>query len=252
MFYKMRDIIRADGMSGLAGRIIAYAYRRGVRPYIPFGEPVQYAGIPICYDRKFGDRIVPTAWVPNEALADDRPNYEGTLVAGLRETIRSGDSVVVVGGGYGVTAVVAALATGPSGTVRCFEGSKQRVTLVQKTAERNKVTNLSVQHAVVAKSIHVYGSGSVVGAALPPSQLPACNVLELDCEGSEVEILRKLTIQPRVILVETHGLFDAPTDLVASLLDKRGYVVSHRGVADPWRVDYCTRNDIRVLLGIIR
>src|SRR6516162_3946232 len=111
MFYKMRDIIRADGMSGLAGRIIAYAYRRGVRPYIPFGEPVQYAGIPICYDRKFGDRIVPTAWVPNEALADDRPNYEGTLVAGLRETIRSGDSVVVVGGGYGVTAVVAALAT---------------------------------------------------------------------------------------------------------------------------------------------
>jgi hypothetical protein len=71
----------------------------------------------------------------------------------------------------------------------------------------------------------------------------------LDCEGSEVEILRELTIQPRVILVETHGLYGAPTDLVASLLEKRGYIVSHRGVAEPRIGDYCTKNDIRVLLG---
>ena len=55
----------------------------------------------------------------------------------------------------------------------------------------------------------------------------------MDCEGAEVEILREMTIQPRVILVETHGLFGAPTDLVASLLEKRGYVVSDRGLAEP-------------------
>jgi hypothetical protein len=36
-----------------------------------------------------------------------------------------------------------------------------------------------------------------------------------------VDILRELTIQPRVILVETHGVYGAPTDLVASLLWKR-------------------------------
>ena len=212
-------------------------------------EPVHYAGIPICYDRKWGDRMVPTSWVPDEALAD-QPDYEATLVAGLSETIRPGDSVVIVGGGLGVTAVVAALRTGPSGTVQCFEGSKQHVRLVQQTAARNRVTNISVHHAVVAKSIAVYGSGSDVGAVLPPSQLPPCNVLELDCEGAEVEILRELTIQPRVILVETHGLYGAPTDLVASLLEKRGYIVSDRGVAEPRMADHCTKHDIRVLLGI--
>jgi hypothetical protein len=74
-------------------------------------------------------------------------------------------------------------------------------------------------------------------------------VLELDCEGAEVEILRELTIQPRVILVETHGLYGAPTHLVASLLEKRGYVISHRGVAEPRAADHCTKHDIRVLLG---
>jgi hypothetical protein len=48
-----------------------------------------------------------------------------------------------------------------------------------------------------------------MGAVLPPSELPPCNVLELDCEGAEVEILREMNIQPRVILVETHDHFSA-------------------------------------------
>jgi hypothetical protein len=121
---------------------------------------------------------------------------------------------------------------------------------VQQTASRNKVTNVSVHHAVVAKSIAVYGGLNDIGAVLPASQLPLCNVLQLDCEGAEVQILRELTTQPRVILVETHGLFGAPTKLVASLLEKRGYIVSDRGLAEPCFDDYCTKNDIRVLLGI--
>jgi hypothetical protein len=90
----------------------------------------------------------------------------------------------------------AALSTGRSGKVECFEGSKQHVRFVQKTAARNNVSNMSVHHAVIAKSIAVYGSGSDVGPLMPASQLPPCNVLELDCQGAEVEILRELVIQP--------------------------------------------------------
>jgi hypothetical protein len=71
----------------------------------------------------------------------------------------------------------------------------------------------------------------------------------MDCEGAEVEILRELTIEPRVILVETHGVLGAPTDVVASLLEKRGYVVSLRGPADPRYADLCTKDDVQVLLG---
>ena len=112
---------------------------------------------------------------------------------------------------------------------------------MQQTAVRNRITNINVHHAVVAKIVgtfHVVGTfnggvASDLGPVLPPSQLPTCNVLEMDCEGAEVEILREMTIQPRVIVVETHGLYGAPTDLVASLLEKRGYVVSDRGVAEP-------------------
>jgi hypothetical protein len=75
--------------------------------------------------------------------------------------------------------------------------------------------------------------GRPLGPVLPASQLPSCDVLQLDCEGAEVGILREMTIQPRVILVETHGVFGAPTNLAASVLEKRGYVVSDRGLAEP-------------------
>jgi hypothetical protein len=95
MFHKVRDIVRSQGVSGLARRGIKYAYRRGVRPCMP-SEPVRYAGIPICYERKWGDRLVPTSWIPSDdAIVPDEPDYETALVAGLHDTIRPGDSVVL-------------------------------------------------------------------------------------------------------------------------------------------------------------
>jgi hypothetical protein len=196
---------------------------------------------------KWGDRAVPASWIPPDALAD-QPSYEAGLVAGLREVVRAEDSIVIIGGGLGVTAVVAAVLAGPLGSVQCFEGSKHRAALVRQTAARNGVTNLRVRHTVVAKSIAVYDSGGDVGGVLPVDQLPPCDVLELDCEGAEVEILKELAVQPRVILVEAHGVFGASARLVTSLLEKRGYAVLDRGLAVPGD-DYCVKNDIRVLLG---
>ena len=240
MFHKVREIVRADGISGLARRSIVSAYRRAVCPCLP-SEPIHFAGIPTCYDRKRSDLWFPTSWLGKSPA--DQPDYEAILVAGLNETVRPGDTVVIVGGGAGVTSVFAALRTGPSGAVDCFEGSKRHVSCVKETAARNSVTNVRVHHAIVAKSIVVYGTGSDLGPVLPAAQLPPCDVLELDCEGAEAEIVSELTIRPRVILVETHGKYGAPTDLIASLLEKRGYIVSHRGVM-------YYDDDVQVLLGV--
>src|SRR5262245_56512502 len=127
MLSKVRDIIQAHGVSGFASKTIAYAYREGVRPFIPTRESVRYAGIRICHDVKWGDRMVPKSWIPGDALAGNQPDYEGPLVAGLKETIKSGDKVVIVGGGVGVTATIAALCTGLSGSVEYFEGGETMV-----------------------------------------------------------------------------------------------------------------------------
>ena len=85
-----------------------------------------------------------------------------------------------------------------------------------------------------------------------PCRLPDCEVLQLDCEGSELEILRDLTIEPGAVLVETHGVFGAPMNIVASLLDKAGYLVSDLAPAEPRFGGLHTIEDVRVLPGILR
>ena len=230
-------------------RRVALAYRRFVRPRLPAAGPVRYAGIPTSHVRKWGDRTVPPTWRPNEVV--DAPGYESTLVEGLRQHVRPGDRVVVVGGGIGVTAAIAALQAGPSGSVQCYEGAGEGVEKVRRTAALNDVAErVTVHHAVVARSIAVYGT-EPDRAVVAPRDLPECDVLEMDCEGAEADILREMTIRPRVVLVETHGCYGSPTILVASLLRERGYLVHEQGVAEAGTREFCEANDIQVVVGVL-
>ncbi|MET0259298.1 MAG: FkbM family methyltransferase [Methylobacterium sp.] len=252
MLERIRQAFGEGGAGGVLNRTAGFGYRRGLRPFLPKGPPARLGGVLTCYDVKASDRLVPTSWLP-WWMSDPTgcPSYEGALVSGLAEHVRPGDRVVVVGGGIGVTAVNAALHAGPSGHVECFEGSARNCGFVRETAALNGVANLIVRHAVVGSSIAVYGEASEIGTVVSPGQLPRCDVLELDCEGAELRILREMTIRPQVLLVETHGLYQSPASLVASIMESCGYTVSDRGWAEPHRPAECARNDIRVLQGFL-
>jgi hypothetical protein len=147
-----------------------------------------------------------------------------------------------------VTAVTAALATTDKGSVTCFEGDLAGVRAVRRAASLNGVeAHLTVVHAVVSEAIGVYGS-EVSRTIVRPDELPACDVLELDCEGAETNILREMTIDPRVIVVETHGFLGSATADVRRLLESRGYSVDDLGWSEPSRLDDCIDWDIRVLV----
>ncbi|UHC18213.1 hypothetical protein LRS73_10415 [Methylobacterium currus] len=250
---KVVRILRQDGLRNLASRGLGFAYRRGVRPLLPVSGPARLGGVLTCNGLTVADRYVPRAWLP-WWMTDPSGNssYEAALVGGLGAHVRPGDRVVVIGGGIGVTAVNAALLTGPSGPVTCFEGSLDNCRLVGRTAALNGVGNLTVRHAVVGSSIAVYGSITGRGEVLPAAELPPCDVLELDCEGAEIGIVREMTIRPRVLLVETHGVYGSPTQEVAAAMEACGYAVSDLGWAEPSQEETCRRNDIRVLSGLRR
>jgi hypothetical protein len=147
--------------------------------------------------------------------------------------------------------VVAAKAVGETGSVVCFEGNSWNVRKVQATAARNKMSNrLKVKHAVVGEPIAVYGvSHQLSTLVVSPAELPECDMLELDCEGAEIVILRNMAIRPQVIAVETHGVYGAPTNKVKELLEKMDYAVEEWGVAEPRVWEECEANDIRILVG---
>jgi hypothetical protein len=248
MISKLLGVYREGGAGGLAWRLFSSFYKNFVRVVLPNGDQILYAGIPVGH-RKIGDQLLPKLYNPPDV--NDAPDYEQALITALKAHVKSGDEVVVVGGGLGVTSVVAALAATETGHVKCFEGDLRGVEAVHRVAQLNDVLErVTAHHAVVGEAIGVYGD-AVATTTVQPSELPSCDILELDCEGAEIGILRDMIILPRVVAVETHGFLGAPTAAVRKLLESRGYHVQDLGWAEPRFLSACVSNDIRVLVGTL-
>lgn len=215
----------------------------------------RFEKVPFMVDPHYADVAVPRRGGPVIRLLKslirrprDRPNYENALVDGLGRCVRPNDRIVIIGGGLGVTAIIAARLAAPYGNVICFEGGRDQVARIKRNAIFNKVNDrLNVYHAFVGPHDHVYSDISEA-TNIPIAELPDCDVLELDCEGAEIEILSSMTIRPRAILVESHGFYGAPSHTVSSLLNEMGYNVENLGVAEIDVEGFCIENDIFVLM----
>ena len=216
-------------------------YRGYIWTLLPALSHVRYNGVIVDIPRK-----------PFDQRIDDVPAYEKAIVVCLRTHVRRGDSVVVVGGGWGVSTVVAAQQSGEEGSVVCYEGSEQFFKRTVRAVHLNHVAQrVTVKHALVSHAVHLMGPGAS-DVLVKPEDLPECDVLELDCEGSEIDILDNIVIRPRVIVVETHGLYGAPTADVVRLLESLSYDVQSIEWADERRDRFCQMNDIRVVAAITR
>jgi len=160
---------------------------------------------------------------------------------------QSGDRVVIVGGGDGATAVTAAKRVGRTGSVMIYEGGDRAARQLQeRLAERGVASICTVHHAIVGPEIDVYGGDGAHALSVAPEDLPDCDILELDCEGSEIDILRSLQIRPRVIIVEIHPfLFPDDPCWVLDRLSALGYQIMYRSGHDGIRLD---DQDLRKLL----
>ncbi len=170
-------------------------------------------------------------WIPFYPPSASRVWGEEGVVRSHRAVTDRGDDVVIVGGGFGVSAVRAARES-ETGCVTVFEASDSQAALVRETLALNGVpTEWSVlEQAVGSNVFEPYGDASVSAVEqILPSALPECDTLELDCEGSELSILKGLTARPSALVVEIHpakGGF-GPT-AVLDELERMGYRVARR------------------------
>ncbi|MCU7525734.1 MAG: FkbM family methyltransferase [Ignavibacteria bacterium] len=158
----------------------------------------------------------------------DVENYEENSIAALRRFVSQGDRVTIVGGGYGITGIVA---MEKGGQVTLIEASKERAKDILKTWEKYKLKG-TVIHGYVGSPVNVWGE---MEGADKIEEIPDCDILELDCEGGEKEVLANLSIQPRVIIVESHGDLGSPTSLVKELLERKGYEIIEEKDEEPSR-----------------
>jgi hypothetical protein len=226
-------------------------YQARIRPRLPaIGFPV-CNGVVVARPRRLLDPLLPRSWNP-EIISEDLPHYESALVDAMRKEVQPGDRVAIVGGGYGVTLVTAARRAGPGGYIVCYEPVGRRVIDMQDAVRMNGVqTTVEFVQAVVERAVALFGPGWNA-PVLPATHIPRCDVLEMDCEGAEIDVLQGLSFRPRVIAVETHGYLGSPSATVRKVLEEMAYTVEDHGPAEADAHDFCEERDIRVLVGRLR
>ena len=147
----------------------------------------------------------------------------------IKKYVRYNDYVTVIGGGYGLTAMFAAKGAGPDGKVTIYEADSKSISTVKKTLEmHNVIERCEIIHAIIADAYELISDGET-GDVIHPSEINQCDVLEMDCEGAELNIIQNLEIRPRNLIIEQHhwkasSPYSSP-HIIPEILSNYGYNV---------------------------
>ena len=153
------------------------------------------------------------------------PEHEDELISAIRNYVKHGEKVLVIGGGSGASTVVVAHQVGPTGHVIAYEGNRNSFARSKETINLKKVDDrVEIHHAIIEKPIYLLGD---IGnpPTIPAKDFPECDALVMDCEGAELPILENIQIRPRLIIVESHPSLNSPKEVIVKLLEKLEYEI---------------------------
>lgn len=222
-------INRDSGFSTLIEKVPPFTYQQ-IWPFLPRGQRIQLNGVEIGKRKRIPDDYLPeylTRYVPG-----DDQDYEEQYVGCIRSYIETGESVVIVGGGEGVSTVTTAKQVGETGRVNVYEGGTVQAEKTSQTAKINGVDDIvTVTNAIISANISLRSSGDGV-TILPPTDLPACDTLAIDADGAEKSILTDLEQRPARLIVEHHLVLDDgeqvleyKPDEIRSIIRELGYEI---------------------------
>lgn len=156
-------------------------------------------------------------------------NFEaGVYLSHLRVT-KSDDKVLAVGLGSGSTLIpiVKLMEHSGRGFYRCIEASESQIEKAKKNIELNNIdsSKYEIINAFAGNnSFDTWGMSSAKNIDVNDYEF---DVLEMDCEGSELSIIQSLKRTPRNIIVELHpGQFMSEFkefDAFLNLMEEKGY-----------------------------
>ena len=119
------------------------------------------------------------------------------------------DIILAVGVGSGISLIHNCKKDRAPGSFIGIDGSKDQIEIAKDNTRLNGVdsTKFKLIEGFVGKPTNLYGSKNQQSSKIIDINQFDFDILELDCEGSEIEILRDLTARPRHIIVEMHPIF---------------------------------------------
>lgn len=192
--------------------------------------------IPVAFDenmpiasanRKLFDKFLPSDF--HYCIESD---YEEGLIQAHRSA-EDIDKAAVIGGGYGISSIH--LADYHGADISIYEAAEDKCRLIRKNIEFNELSErMEVIRAVVSENINVWGSAEGAEKISPSDLYTDLDLLELDCEGNEVNVVKNIDKLPKYLVVEFHPKkVDETFTEFREILDSKGYkiksVMGHDG-----------------------
>lgn len=197
-------------------------YQKTIRKFLPEYGYTRRNGVIISRKRIFDD-LLPRHFHPHPPK---KSRYKDGNVSLLNNHLMKGDDVISIGGGYGVTAITASRLVGDAGSITVYEASERQANIIQNVIELNgESNNIELIHGLVGKNVHVY-DGMGDPKQVHPAELSDVDVIEMDCEGSEISILNEMNITPRCMIIELHPhRYGEPYNKGIQVIEDLGYEI---------------------------
>lgn len=232
---KTKKALNEGGLGLLFKRSLRFAYNEYLIEYMPKRKG-RYNDVKVYSAEMFSDAL--------DLRRRNNPEYEEGMVNNLHKYAESGDEITIIGGGIGVTTVHAARITEP-GKVTVYEASEECCDKIATTLWMNDVEGVNLENSIVGNKGELFGEEGDADR-MEPSELPESDVLEIDVEGAEIPILEQLEIDPDIILVESHGFLDSPTEEVENTLESIGYKILE--VREAETKPHLQQKDIKIIV----
>ena len=210
------DTYNNSGPEAAIRRAVQILYTHTIRPYTGLQSGKTNGSILIPDNAEVPENLLIKKY--DKYITPSLKYYKSINSEMIHKYSTEGDSIVIVGGGHGVTSVAAAKSVGAEGCVDIFEGSRDRVKTIKDTLCLNDVVSkYTVHHEVVGTRSKVVGS--INGAdTVHPKTLPKSDLIEIDCEGAELDILKNIVHEPKYIIAETHPNERSTKELILNVL----------------------------------
>lgn len=208
LIQRIKNTMREEGIKGLFRKSVPFLYQQ-IWPFLPKGTNIEYNNVKLPQKHRITDEYLPkhvTQYVPK-----DIPDYEEQYLSALSTIIDSGDNVVLIGGGEGVSSIVAAKSVGPSGSVHTYEAAAEAADKAQTLVDFHELNNLvKITHSIVEVEGALRGNSK--GAdVVPIGEIPEADVLGIDADGAEFEMIKNIPQWATTLAVEHHPVIKQDT-----------------------------------------
>ena len=153
----------------------------------------------------------------------------GILNSHDKHALDSNESMLAVGMGRGISLIHIARFSKRCNKITVIEASQEVIHDCKRNLWLNNISDkqINIINGFSGNPTNTYNSKSMQSSHVDINDLDY-DVLELDCEGSEIEILEGLVKRPRLIIVEMHPMYrEINIEMFIIKLESIGYYLSN-------------------------